>query len=162
MKAAPAMAAQQQGEGGEEGVAALAEAEMEKARAQMAKVEADAALKQAENQRKFAELQVKAQKDQQEAAAKMAKLEQDANANAIKAQEALAKVDLLRAQTMKAMAEAGIAIDTAQLDEFKSLEDIDIKRSQEARAAEKDMREAARADRNEVRETLAPPPEVGQ
>lgn len=154
VKQAPAMIASQQGE--DQGVEALAEAEMEKAKAQMAKVEADSALKQAENQRKFAELQVKAQKDQAEAAAKMAKLEQDANANAVKAQEAMAKVDLLRAQTMKAMAEAGIAIDTAQLDEFKSLADIDIKRSQEQRAAVNDARQAARADRQEVREVMAP------
>ena len=156
VKQAPAMIAAQQGEGEDQGVGALAEAEMEKARAQMAKVEADSALKQAENQRKFAELQVKAQKDQAEAAAKMAKLEQDANANAIKAQEAMAKVDLLRAQTMKAMAEAGIAIDTAQLDEFKSLADIDIKRSQEQRAAVNDARQAARVDRQEMREVMAP------
>ena len=154
VKQAPAMIASQQGE--DQGVEALAEAEMEKAKAQMAKVKADSALKQAENQRKFAELQVKAQKDQAEAAAKMAKLEQDANANAVKAQEAMAKVDLLRAQTMKAMAEAGIAIDTAQLDEFKSLADIDIKRSQEQRAAVNDARQAARADRQEVREVMAP------
>ena len=154
VKQAPAMIASQQGE--DQGVEALAEAEMEKAKAQMAKVEADSALKQAENQRKFAELQVKAQKDQAEAAAKMAKLEQDANANAVKAQEAMAKVDLLRAQTMKAMAGAGIAIDTAQLDEFKSLADIDIKRSQEQRAAVNDARQAARADRQEVREVMAP------
>ena len=74
----------------------------------------------------------------------------------VKAQEAMAKVDLLRAQTMKAMAEAGIAIDTAQLDEFKSLADIDIKRSQEQRAAVNDARQAARADRQEVREVMAP------
>jgi len=156
VKQAPAMLASQQGEGDEQGVAALAEAEMEKAKAQMAKVEADSALKQAENQRKFAELQVKAQKDQSDAQAKMAKLEQDANANAIKAQEALAKVDLLRAQTMKAMAEAGIAIDTAQLDEFKSLADIDIKQSQEQRAIVNDQRQAERAYRQEAREVMQP------
>mgnify|MGYP000265286762 CR=1 FL=1 len=159
VKQAPSMIASQQGEGDQEGVAALAEAEMQKAQAQMAKVEADSALKQAENQRKFAELQVKAQKDQADAAAKMAKLEQDANANAIKAQEAMAKVDLLRAQTMKAMAEAGIAIDTAQLDEFKSLADIDIKQSQEQRAIVNDQRQAERADRQEVREVMSPPEE---
>jgi len=157
VKQAPAMMAGQ-GEGeDQQGVAALAEAEMEKAKAQMAKVEADSALKQAENQRKFAELQVKAQKDQADAQAKMVKLQQDADAMGIKAQEALANVDLLRAQTMKAMSEAGIAIDTAQLDEFRSLSDIEIKRSQEQRAIANDARQAARADRQEVREVMEPP-----
>jgi len=65
-------------------------------------------------------------------------------------------VDLLRAQTMKAMAEAGIAIDTAQLDEFKSLADIDIKQSQEQRAIVNDQRQAERADRQEAREVMQP------
>lgn len=166
VKQAPAMIAAQQGEGEDQGVGALAEAEMEKARAQMAKVEADSALKQAENQRKFAELQVKAQKDQAEAAAKMAKLEQDAQGMAVKAQEALAKVDLIRAQTMKALADAGIAVDNAALDEFVSLKDIELRERQQTqseigaavdrqRTMQRDMIEDDFRERGESRADMA-------
>lgn len=171
VKAAPGMAAAgQEGEGDAEGVAALAEAEKMKAQAAMAKVEADAALKQAENERKFAELQAKVQKDRADAAAKMQKLEQDAGGMAIKAQEALAKVDNLRASTMKLLAEAGIAVDNAALDEFVSLKDIELRERQQvasetaaavdrARTAQRDQVEDSfrergeqRADRSEMAE----------
>lgn len=125
---APQIAAAMGQEGGDaEGVQALAEAEMEKARAQMAKVEADSQLKQAENERKVMELQQKAQKDQMALMAEQEKLRQANEANMVKAEEALAKVDLIRAQTMKAMADAGVVISNQQLDEFKSLADIEIR-----------------------------------
>lgn len=130
--AAPDMAAAAAQEGGDtealvEANNKLAEAEMEKARAQMAKVEADSQLKQAENERKVAELQQKAQKDQMALMAEQEKLRQANDANMVKAEEALAKVDLIRAQTMKAMADAGVVISNQQLDEFKSLADIEIR-----------------------------------
>lgn len=130
--AAPQMAAAAAQEGGDTEALAeannkLAEAEMEKARAQMAKVESDNQLKQAENERKMAELQQKAQKDQMALMAEQEKLRQANEANMVKAEEALAKVDLIRAQTMKAMAEAGVTISDQQLDEFKSLADIEIR-----------------------------------
>lgn len=130
--AAPEMAAAAAQEGGETEALAeannkLAEAEMEKARAQMAKVEADSQLKQAENERKVAELQQRAQKDQMALMAEQEKLRQANEANMVKAEEALAKVDLIRAQTMKAMADAGVVISNQQLDEFKSLADIEIR-----------------------------------
>lgn len=130
--AAPEMAAAAAQEGGDTEALAeannkLAEAEMEKARAQMAKVEADSQLKQAENERKVMELQQKAQKDQMALMAEQEKLRQANEANMVKAEEALAKVDLIRAQTMKAMADAGVVISNQQLDEFKSLADIEIR-----------------------------------
>lgn len=132
--AAPAMAAQMQGEGGEEGMAALAEAEKMKAQAAMERVnaqrEADqgkAALAQAEMQRKMGEMAQRAEKDRADLEAKAEGLRQSAEANAVKAEEALAKVDLLRAQTMKALAEAGVTVDSQALDEFKSLKDIELR-----------------------------------
>lgn len=154
VKQAPAMAAAQQGEGDAEGMAALAEAEQMKAQAAMERVQAQREKDQAESNRKLMEMQQKAAENEREFMAKMRKLEQDNAALAIKAEEAVAKVDNLRADTMKKLAEAGVIPNEAALNEFKSLEEIDIKRSQEARATVKDQRDAARADRNEVRETL--------
>lgn len=140
---APEMAAQMGGgeEGGDlaEASGKLADAEMAKAQAQMAKVEADSALKQAENERKTMELQQKAQNDQNKLMAEAEKLRQSSEANAVKAEEALAKVDLIRAQTMKAMADAGVTISSQQLDEFKSLADIELRTNEAARRAENEQ-----------------------
>lgn len=123
----------------------LAEAELAKAQAQMQKVQADAAYDQAESQRKMAEMQLKAQKDQQEFETRIAELHQKAADSDIKAQEAMAKVDLIRAQTMKALADAGVALDAQALDEFKSLADIEF-RANDARQREID-REVSQANR---------------
>lgn len=148
VKQAPQIAAQaQEGEGDSEALAQanakLAEAEMEKARAQMAKVEADAIRDQAEMQRKMAELQQKAQSDQAKFAAEAEKLRQQSEQNAVKAEEALAKVDLIRAQTMKALAEAGVVIDRQNLDEFKSLADIELRANdQQQRAVDSEVTRA--------------------
>tara|TARA_R100001143_G_C3360213_1_gene134985 strand:+ start:6796 stop:9144 length:2349 start_codon:yes stop_codon:yes gene_type:complete len=150
VKQAPQMAAQMQGESGQEGVAELAEAEMEKARAQMAKVESDAAAKQVENERKMFELQQKGAQQEREFQAKMAKVEQDAQALNVKTQEALAKVDNLRADTMKKLAEAGIAVDNAALDEFVSLREIDLKERQQAQSEVNAVADRARTQQRDV------------
>lgn len=158
VKQAPQIAAQaQEGEGENEALAQanakLAEAEMEKARAQMARVEADAIRDQAEMQRKMAALEQKAQADQARFAAEAEKLRQQAEQNAVKAEEALAKVDLIRAQTMKALAEAGVVIDRQNLDEFRSLADIELRANdQQQRAID---REVAQANRQEDRADAA-------
>ncbi len=132
VKQAPQIASQMQGDGeDQQGVAALAEAEKMKAQAAQMKVEADMARNQAESDRKLMEMQQKAAKDQADAQAKMAKIEQDNAALNVKAQEALAKVDLIRAQTMKALAEAGVVVDSAALDEFVSLKDIELRERQQ-------------------------------
>lgn len=157
VEAAPQLAAQTDGDDGmAEATQKLAEAEAEKARAQMAKVEADSALKAAENQRKMAELQIRAENDRAKVMAEAEKLRQQAEANAVKAEEALAKVDLLRAQTMKALAEAGVTISSQQLDEFKSLKDIEMREADQAMAAanaatDREFRERgeSRADRQQ-------------
>jgi len=132
VKQAPQIAQQQAEDGGEMAAVAeaqkkLAEAEMAKAQAQMQKVQADAAYDQADMQRKMAEMHQKAQKDQMDFEAQMAKLQQDAANSVVKAEEAYAKIDLIRAQAMKAISDAGVAISSQNLDEFKSLADIELR-----------------------------------
>lgn len=133
--------------------AELAKAEMVKAQAAMAGVQAKAQLDQAELQRRMAEMQIKAQNDQARIMAEAEKLRQSAESMNVKAQEALAKVDLIRAQTMKALAEAGVMVENQVLDEFKSLADIELRQNDqqmkaEATAADQAMRaESAETDR---------------
>lgn len=156
--AAPQIAAAMAGDGGGEDQKALAEAqnkladaEMAKAQAQTMKVQADAARDQAENQRKMAELQAKVAEGTE-------KLRQQADTNSIKFEEMLAKVDNIRADTMKKIAEAGVAVDNQALDEFKSLKDIELRENDQAlktagMVADQTARaeEGARADRGELR-----------
>ena len=137
---AAAMAGQQ----GDDGTAALAEAqgklaeaEMQKAQAQMAKVEADTVLKQAEGQRKMMEAQAKAQGDQGKLQLEMIKLQQAATAGDIKGQEAQARVDMMKAQTMKLLTEAGVLLSEQQLNEFNSLADIELRKNGQAMDAAK-------------------------
>lgn len=128
---APQIAQQmQQAQGGgedQEAMKQLAQAETEKARAQMAKVEADTALKQAEMQQKQmameAEFQEKAAKMQLE----MQKLEQKNAEISLSAQEMQAKVDNIRADTMKKLTEAGVMVQDQKRLELESLADIELK-----------------------------------
>lgn len=155
--AAPAMARAAQGDQGGQDQQALieaqnklADAEMAKAQAQTMKVQADAARDQAENQRKMAELQAKFMEAGE-------KLRQQGEANSIKFEEMLAKVDNIRADTMKKIAEAGVAVDSQALDEFKSLKDIEFRENDQTMkavgmAADHSARadDAARADRDQA------------
>lgn len=156
VEAAPSLLAAQQGEGDQEGVAALAEAEKMKAQAAMERVNAQREKDQAEFARKMQEMQQNAAEKEREFQAKMAKMAQDAEMNAAKIDEMYGKIDNLAADTIKKLAEANVIPTNAQLDEFRSLADIDIKRSQEARATVNDQRQAERADRGEMREMMAP------
>lgn len=153
VKQAPQIAAQQGEQQGTDDLSAaqmkLAEAEKEKAAAQMAKVQADAAYDQAEMQRKMLELQQKAQSDALKQEQEMLKLQQAAQDSAVKAEEALAKVDLIRAQTIKALADAKVTVDNQALDEFKSLADIEFR---EADMQQREIdREVAQVNRQEDR-----------
>ena len=137
-------AAAMAGQAGDDGTAALAEAqgklaeaEMQKAQAQMAKVEADTVLKQAEGQRKMMEAQAKAQGDQGKLQLEMIKLQQAATAGDIKGQEAQARVDMMKAQTMKLLTEAGVMLSEQQLNEFNSLADIELRKNGQAMDAAK-------------------------
>lgn len=129
----------------------LADAEMAKAQAQTLKVQADAQAKSAENDRKMSEMQGKFMAEGE-------KLRQQAEANSMKFEEMMAKIDNIRADTMKKIAEAGVAVDNQTLDEFKSLKDIEFRENDQAmkaagmvadHAARAD--DAARADRGEMR-----------
>ena len=110
---------------------------MQKAQAQMAKVEADTVLKQAEGQRKMMEAQAKAQGDQGKLQLEMIKLQQAATAGDIKGQEAQARVDMMKAQTMKLLTEAGVLLSEQQLNEFNSLADIELRKNGQAMDAAK-------------------------
>lgn len=115
----------------------LAEAEMQKAQAQMAKVQADTTLKQAEGERKMLEAQAKAQGDQGKLQLEMIKLQQAATDGQIKGQEAQARVDMMKAQTMKLLTEAGVMLSEQQLNEFNSLADIELRKNGQAMDAAK-------------------------
>lgn len=136
LDAAPELAAQMKGEAEDDGVAALAEAEKMKAEAAMERVQAQREKDQAEFARRMQELEQKAQNDQAKHASEAEKLRLQGEQNTIKTEEALAKIDLLRAQTMKAMNEAGVVLSDAQLDEFKSLADIELRQNDQAMKAE--------------------------
>lgn len=142
---APQIAEQQQAAQGEgEDMAALAEAEMEKAKAQMAKVQADSQLKQAELQQRMTQMQIDtqekqakmqmenqklqlaAQKQEQEFAAKMADLD--------------AKQNLMQAQTAKILAEIGLDVRKQDLEEYKAATDTAM------RETEMQVNEAHRAE----------------
>lgn len=156
--AAPQIAAAMaQGGGGEDAQALaeaqgkLADAEMAKAQAQTMKVQADAARDAAENQRKIQEMQAKFMGEAE-------KLRQQADANSIKFEEMLAKVDNIRADTMKKIAEAGVAVDNQTLNEFTSLKDIEFREKDQAMKAvgmvadhNSRAEESARAERGEMR-----------
>jgi hypothetical protein len=110
---------------------------MQKAQAQMAKVQADTVLAQAEGQRKMMEAQAKAQGDQGKLQLEMIKLQQAATDGQIKGQEAQARVDMMKAQTMKLLTEAGVMLSEQQLNEFTSLADIELRKSGQAMDAVK-------------------------
>lgn len=140
LDAAPQIAQQMQAsqqDGGEGDMKELAAAEMEKAKAQMAKVEADAALKQAELQQRMAQMQIdtgekqaklqmennklqlQASKQEQEFAAKMADLD--------------AKQNLMQAQTAKILAEIGLDVRRQDLEEYRAATDTAMRQEEIAR-----------------------------
>ena len=127
--AAPQMAAQMQGQDGEsEGLAeankALAEAEQMKAQAAMASVQARAAQAEADNDRKMAEMQIKAQKDMAELQQANEKLQLQASKQeqefAAKMAEMDAKQNLMQAQTAKILAEIGLDVRKQDLEEYRA------------------------------------------
>lgn len=143
IEAAPqlAAAAQAQAGGGEnadlmEANKMLAEAENKKADAAMASVQARAAQAEADNTRKVSELQLKMQNDaakaeqeNQKLQLQLAQLQDDAGKTA-------AQVDLLKAQVIKTLTDAGISVKKQNLDEFKSLQDINFRAEDQARQGE--------------------------
>lgn len=114
----------------------LAEAEMAKAQAQTMKVESDAQLKQAEMQGKMQEMQLKYEKDAADIQLEQGKMQQKNDELLMKYEELQAKIDNIRADTMKKLTEANIAVSDQQLREFESLKDIEIREADIASANE--------------------------
>lgn len=110
----------------------LAEAEMAKAHAAMQRVQADSQLKQVELQGKMQEMQLKYEKDAADLQVEQRKLEQKSSELQMKYEEIVAKVDNIRADTMKKLTEANIAVSDQQLREFESLKDIEIRETEAA------------------------------
>lgn len=130
VEAAPAaMAAMAQGGQGED-MAALAEAEMEKAKAQMAKVEADSMLKQAELQQRMTQMQIDTQEKQAKMQLEQGKLELAAAKQeqefAAKMAEMDAKQNLMQAQTAKILAEIGLDARKQDLEEYRTASDVQM------------------------------------
>ncbi len=129
----PAMAQKlQEMQGDDNGAEEQAKAETMKVQAEMAKTQADTVLKQAEAERKMMETQGKAQKDQGDLQLSALKLQQSDNDSKVKAAEAMARIDQMKAMTMKLLAEAGVVVSSQQLDEFNSLADIEIRKADQA------------------------------
>lgn len=142
VKQAPAMIAAQQAEGGDEGLGALADAEKLKAQAAMERVQAQREKDQAESALKAQELQRKIGELQQKAASEVdkARLERDGMQIKLleaqsKAEKSQAEIDKIRAETIKALSEAGVIIRSQNLDEFKSLADLEFEERQSQEAA---------------------------
>lgn len=153
---APEMArlAQQQGGESEELVAAqkeLAEAEKVKGQAAMASVQARAAQAEADNQRKFMELQQKAANDTAKVQQENDKLRLQIAQMQQSGEEMAARIDKLRADTYKVLVEAGVAQDQQALNEFKTVRDVQARETDQARAAQQDAISNERADRGEDR-----------
>jgi len=146
VEAAPKMAAQMAGDGGEtqalaEAQGKLAEAEMQKARAQMAKVEADSMMKQAEMQRKVMELQQKAESEQQ-------KLMVEIENGRQKAAEQEAKINLMQAQTAEILNRIGLDARKQDLEEYKTATDVQARQVDQAMSAQDRQRQAVESERS--------------
>lgn len=104
----------------------LAEAELQKAQAQMAKVEADSMIKQAELQSKMQQMDINTQEKQAQMQLESQKLEQRTAELQMNYEKLMAEIDNIKADTMKKMTDAGIAVSDQQLREFESLKNIAI------------------------------------
>lgn len=148
--AAPQMAAQAAGQGGEEAqeglIAAqntLAQAEQVKAQAAMANVQAKAAQAQADNERKMAELQLKAQNDAAKLQAENQKLQLQMADIMSKNSKTQAEIDKLRADTAKILASIGLDVRKQDLDEYKTANDAQMRQVEAANAAEQQQVDTA-------------------
>lgn len=162
--AAPQIAEQQQaaqGEGKGEDMAALAEAEMEKAKAQMAKVQADSQLKQAELQQRMTQMQIDTQEKQAKMQMENQKLQLQASKQeqefAAKMADLDAKQNLMQAQTAKILAEIGLDVRKQDLEEYKAATDaqlrtIEVQLNEAHRAEDVAISERDKAAENQFRE----------
>jgi tRNA threonylcarbamoyladenosine modification (KEOPS) complex Pcc1 subunit len=129
IEAAPEMAAKAAAQAGEAGEGAeelakanqtLADAEMQKARAATAGVEAKAALDKAEMQRKMLEMQQKAQEATFKAEAEAEKLRQSLSAEQAKTALIEAQVNKLTAETAAILNKIGLDVRAQELSEYQA------------------------------------------
>lgn len=134
----------QQGEGDEDAMKQLAEAELQKAKAATMKVEADSQLKQAELQGKMQQMQAEFQEKQGKMALEQGKLQLQASKQeqefAAKMAEMDAKQNLMQAQTAKILAEIGLDVRKQDLAEYQAATDTQL------RTTEMQVNEAHRAE----------------
>lgn len=154
IKALPGMSGQQ-GEGDADAMKQLAEAEMLKAQAAMAGVEAKSQLDQAEMQRKMADMQMKAQSDQQQAQQEQEKFQLQMADMQTKAQQSqdklMAEMDKTRAETLKILNDIGLANQRQAMDEFKSVSDVEMRANDQAMSAENAQVDREFRERGETR-----------
>lgn len=164
VESAPQMAAAMQGagKGAGEDMAALAEAEMEKARVAGQKVQLDSQKAQMDLQQKqmamqaeFQEKSVKLQQDQEKLRLQAQKQDQDF---ASKMADMDARINHLNAQTAKLLSDMGLDVRRQELDEYRAATETQFRAQNEARATEGQQFEQtqqiegnARADRSEDR-----------
>lgn len=117
----------QQGEGDEDAMKQLAEAELQKAKAATMKVEADSQLKQAELQGKMQQMQADFQEKQGKMQLEQGKLQLQASKQeqefAAKMADLDAKQNLMQAQTAKILAEIGLDVRKQDLAEYQAATD---------------------------------------
>lgn len=106
----------------EQANATIAQAELQKAQAATARVQADAALKNIDLQRKVQEMQIQAQKD-----AFNAQMEQERFRKEIA--ETQAKIQLMEAQTAEILASIGLDVRKQNLDEYTAAQDVKQKQT---------------------------------
>lgn len=114
--------------------AKLAEAEIIKGQAAQLKAESDAQIKQAELMFKMKQMELDAQEKMAKYQLEMGKMEQKNAELSMQYEKMQADLDLVKAQTIKTISDAGVAVDNQALDEFKSLKDIEFREKAEARA----------------------------
>lgn len=156
IEAAPEMAAQMAQQGGEEeGMGALAEAEMAKAEAQMEKVKADSQLKQAELQTRMAEMQQKAAENEQKAQLEIGKLQLASTKQeqefAAKMADLDAKQNLMQAQTAEILARIGLDVRKQDLEEYKTAEEMQMRAVDQAVTIEDKQVDREFRERGEMR-----------
>lgn len=128
---------QNAGNGAEEAIAeankVLAQAEMEKARAAIMTVESRAAKDQAENERKMMELQQKAADGERTASLELATTQAKLEEAQAKVRKTEVDIEHVNAQIAAIFAKIGVDAKTIDLNEFKTVTDVQFRADDQAR-----------------------------
>lgn len=126
----------------------LAEAEAMKAQAAMEGVKAKAMRDQAENERKIAEMQQKAQADAIKAENEANKLRLQVGTMQLAAERQQADIDHIRAQTAKILESIGLDARKQELAEYQASEQSQARQVEQAMSAEDRQRQAMESERD--------------